>query len=137
MSEDEKPGRSAALRGHLDGLMDRVIRVGTIVGLIALVPLYARQDDLYNCLTSYASDSARATAARSEAGARDRRIEAIEQDATDAVMLAAVTGRAELVKALADYQTARVLADTERQAAEALRERNPVPEAPSLTCGRG
>ena len=107
----------------------RVFQVIAVVSLVIGLSVGVKQYALTSCLADYNEASNKATAARTEAAAADRKaLDDMVQAIVDARSLPQEQAQQAVQKALTGYLVARASADGQRKG-------SPLPGPPSQTCG--
>lgn len=107
----------------------RVFQFVAVASLLIGLSVGIRQYNLTGCLAQYNDATNKATAARTEAAAADRKaLDDMVQAIVDARALSPEQAQAAVNKALTGYLVARASADGQRKG-------NPLPGPPSQTCG--
>lgn len=100
--------------------VELALRLAAIVALCATAFIGIQQQQQRECLDRYAAESAQSQKARAAAAEIDRQ-------AVDGLMLSVAQNPRQAFTAITDYNTAR-------QAANAQRAENPIPDPPATVC---
>lgn len=107
----------------------RVFQLIAVISLLVGLAVGVNQYQLTSCLADYNEASNKATAARTDAAAADRKaLDDMVQAIVDARALPSEEAQQAVQKALTGYLVARASADGQRKG-------SPLPAPPSQTCG--